>query len=66
MAKNAVKIVKNIFVKIDHDCMDDDAYLTLVAHRTTPSTNDTRSPAEKLMSRNIRHLYQISGSGSWQ
>ena len=34
--------------------MDDDAYLALLAHRATPSTNDTKSPAEKLMGRNIR------------
>ena len=52
MAESAVKIVKTIFMKTD--CMDDDAYLALLAHRATPSTNDTRSPAEKLMGRNIR------------
>ncbi len=54
MAECAVKMVKNIFMKID--CMDDDAYLALLAHRATPSTytNDARSSAEKLMSRNIR------------
>ncbi len=39
--ESAVKIVKKIFMKAD--CMDDDAYLALLAHRPTPSTNDTRS-----------------------
>ena len=52
MAESAVKIVKKIFKRTE--CMDDDAYLALLAHRATPSTNDTRSPAEKLMGRNIR------------
>ena len=52
MAESTVKIVKKIFMKTD--CMDDDAYLTLLAHRATPSTNNTRSPAEKRMGRNIR------------
>ena len=47
MAESAVKIVKKIFKRTE--CMDDDAYLALLAHRATPSTNDTRSPAEKLM-----------------
>ena len=52
MAESAVKIIKNILMKTD--CMDDDSYLALLAHRATPSTNDTRSSAEKLMGRNIR------------
>ena len=52
MAESTVKIVKKIFKRTE--CMDDDAYLALLAHRATPSTNDTRSPAEKLMGRNIR------------
>ena len=52
MAESAVKIVKKIFKKAD--CMDDDTYLAWLAHRATPSTNDRRSPAEKLMGRNIR------------
>ena len=52
MAESAVKIVKKIFKRTE--CMGDDAYLALLAHRATPSTNDTRSPAEKLMGRNIR------------
>ena len=52
MAESAVKIVKEIFKRTE--CMDKDAYLALLAHRATTSTNDTRSPAEKLMGRNIR------------
>ncbi len=40
--------------------MDDDAYLAaLLAHRATASTNDTRSPAEKLVSRNIKTFTKL-------
>lgn len=53
MAESAVKIVKKIFKKAYQQ--NEDPYLALLAHRSTPSTNDTKAPAEKLFGRPLRN-----------
>ena len=54
MAERAVKIVKKIFKKAYQQ--NEDPYLALLAHRSTPSTNDTKAPAEKLFGRPLRTI----------
>ena len=52
MAESAVKIVKKIFKKAYQQ--NEDPYFTLLALRSTPSTNYTKAPAEKLFGRPLR------------
>ena len=52
MAESVVKTVKRLFKKAYK--MNEDPYLALLAHRSTPSTNDTMSPAQKLFKREKR------------
>ena len=55
MTESAVKTIKKLFTKAQRQ--NEDAYLALLAHRSAPSTNDSMSPAQKLLGRNIRtHL----------
>ena len=54
MAESAVKTVKSIFKKAHRN--KEDPYLALMAHRSTPSSNDNKSPYEKLFSRPMRTL----------
>ena len=54
MAESAVKVIKKLFKKPSRQ--GEDPYLALLAHRSTPSTNDDRSPTEKLMGQNIQTL----------
>ena len=55
MAESAVKTIKKLFKKAQRQ--NEEPYLALLAHRSAPSTNDSMSPAQKLMGRNIRtHL----------
>ena len=44
MAENAVKIVKGLLKKADKH--KEDPYLALIAHRSTPSSSDIKSPYE--------------------
>ena len=54
MAESAVKTVKSIFKKAHRN--KEDPYLALMAHHSTPSSNDNKSPYEKLFSRPMRTL----------
>ena len=54
IAESAVKTVKSIFKKAHRN--KEDPYLALMAHRSTPSSNDNKSPYEKLFSRPMRTL----------
>ena len=51
MAENAVKIVKGLLKKADKQ--KEDPYLALIAHRSTLSSSDNKSPYEKLFSHAI-------------
>ena len=51
MAESAVKNVKRLFKKAYK--MNEDPYLALLAHRSTPNINDTMSPAQKLFKREM-------------
>ena len=52
MAENAVKIVKGFLKKADKH--KEDPYLALIAHRSTPSSSDNKSPYEKLFGHAMR------------
>ena len=54
MAESAVKTVKSIFKEAHRN--KEDPYLALMAHRSTPSSNDNKSPYEKLFSWPMRTL----------
>ena len=54
MAESAVKTVKSLFKKAHRN--KEDPYLALMAHRSTPSSNDDKSPYEKLFNRPMRTL----------
>ena len=54
MAESAVKTVKSIFKKAHRN--KEDPYLALMAHRSTPSSSDNKSPYEKLFNRPMRTL----------
>ena len=55
MAESAVKIVKKIFKKAYQQ--NGNPYLSLLAHRLTPSSNDTKALVDKLFGRPLRtHL----------
>ena len=52
MAENAVKIVKGLLKKADKH--NEDPYLALIAHHSTPSSSDNKSPYEKLFGHAMR------------
>ena len=54
MAESAVKTVKGLFNKGHRN--KEDPYLALIAHRSTPSSNDNKSPYEKLFNQPMRTL----------
>ena len=54
MAERAVKTVKGLFKKGHRN--KEDPYLALMAHRSTPSSNDNKSPYEKLFKQPMRTL----------
>ena len=54
MAESAVKTIKSLFKKAHRN--KDDSYLALMAHCSTPSSNDNKSPYEKLFNQPIRIL----------
>ena len=64
MAENAVKIVKGLLKKADKH--KEDPYLALIAHRSTPSSSDNKSPYEKLFGHAMRTtLIRIRKDNSW-
>ena len=52
MTENAVKIMKGLLNKADKH--KEDPYLALIAHRSTPSSSDNKSPYEKLLGHSMR------------
>ena len=54
MAESAVKTVKSLFKKAHQN--KEDPYLALMAHHSTPSSNDNKSPYEKLFNRPMQTL----------
>ena len=52
MAESFVKTIKKLFKKAQRH--NQDPYLAQLAHRSGPSTNDSMSPAQKLIGGNIR------------
>ena len=51
MAESAVKSAKSFFKKAQK--ANEDPYLALLNHRTTPNNSDVLSPAKKLMNRKL-------------
>ena len=51
-AENAIKIVKGLLKKADKH--KEDPYLALIAHHSTPSSSDNKSPYEKLFGHAMR------------
>ena len=60
MAESAVKTVKSLFKKAHRN--KEDPYLALMAHCSTPSSNDNKSPYEKLFNWPMRTLLPDSRS----